>query len=80
MRELIDTMIKQYVGEYPLLTGSQSRWQEPVIGYVNAADERFITLRETVSPTHALPYDFLPDARTVIAYFIPLRRLHRRQQ
>lgn len=28
-------------------------------------------LKEIVSPTHALPYDFLPEAKTVVTYFIP---------
>ena len=31
----------------------------------------FYNLKDVVSPSHALPKDFLPEAKTVVAYFIP---------
>ncbi|WP_378954767.1 epoxyqueuosine reductase [Pelosinus sp. sgz500959] len=71
MQNLICKLIKEYVKNYPQLVNSLSRWQEPLIGFADAADERFLTLRGQVSPNHAIPTDFLEDARTVIAYFIP---------
>lgn len=71
MRQLITTLIKEFTGEYSRRNGSKSQWQEPLVGFVNAADERFTGLRESVSATHALPCDLLPDARTVVVYFIP---------
>lgn len=29
------------------------------------------SIKEIVSPSHALPNDLLPEAKTVVAYFIP---------
>ena len=71
MKEAIGKWIKDYVSTYPEMVNSLSRWQEPLIGFVDAADKRFLDLRDQVSPSHAMPSDFLDDARTVIAYFIP---------
>lgn len=71
MQELIYKWIKDYVSAYPQMVNTLSRWQEPLIGFADATDERFLSLRDTVSPSHAMPKDFLDDARTVIAYFIP---------
>lgn len=42
-----------------------------MIAYANAFDNEFIKLKELVSPTHALPHDFLSNAQTVVTYFIP---------
>lgn len=71
MRQWLVTLIREYVSGYAAKSGSKSQWQEPLVGFVNAADERLAGLKACVSPTHALPADLLPDARTVIAYFIP---------
>lgn len=71
MRQWLVALIKDYVNGYAAQSGSKSQWQEPLIGFVNAADERFAGLKASVSPTHALPADLLPAARTVIVYFIP---------
>ncbi|MBP2636344.1 MAG: queG 3 [Firmicutes bacterium] len=71
IQQWISTLIKDYVSEYSGRNGCKSEWQEPLAGFVNASDERFATLKESVSATHALPGDLLPDARTVIVYFIP---------
>ena len=71
MQQWLSTLIKDYVSEYSRRNGCKSEWQEPLVGFVNAADARFASLKESVSATHALPADLLPDARTVIVYFIP---------
>ncbi len=71
MKEAICKLIKDYVSTYPEMVNSLSRWREPLIGFVDAADKRFLDLRDQVSPSHAMPSDFLDDACTVIAYFIP---------
>lgn len=71
MQQWISTLIKDYVSAYSRQNGCKSEWQEPLVGFVSAADERFAGLKESVSPTHALPGDLLSDARTVIVYFLP---------
>lgn len=71
MQEWINTHIKDYVSKYSRQNGCKSEWQEPLVGFVHAADERLVSLKERVSATHALPGDLLPGAGTVIVYFIP---------
>lgn len=71
MRNRIGNFVKRFVAEYPHQKGTHTRWKEPLIACAEAGDELFAQLKEVVSPTHALPGDFLPGARTVIAYFLP---------
>jgi epoxyqueuosine reductase QueG len=40
------------------------------VAYADAADPLFTELKNIVSSSHAVPTDFLPDAQTVIAYFL----------
>ncbi|MCK8823628.1 epoxyqueuosine reductase [Fuchsiella alkaliacetigena] len=67
----IKNLINQYVKEYSERKEIESKWREPIVKFANANDEMFIKLKEIVSPTHALPEDFLDDAKTVIVYFLP---------
>ena len=46
-------------------------WKSPRVAYAWADDPLFATLKQVASPTHALPQDFLAEARTVITYFLP---------
>ncbi|MEW6244793.1 MAG: epoxyqueuosine reductase [Bacillota bacterium] len=71
MRHDIERLIVQFVAEYPEKVGTQTVWKKPLIAYAAAEDELFSSLKKIVSPTHALPGDFLPGAKTVIAYFLP---------
>ncbi len=71
MRDDIEKLIIRFVAEYPQKAGSETVWKKPLIAYAAADDELFLSLRKVVSPSHALPGDFLPGAKTVIAYFLP---------
>jgi epoxyqueuosine reductase QueG len=46
-------------------------WKTPIVGFGDAGDPLFEQLKDAVRPTHSLPRDLLPGARTVIAYFLP---------
>jgi epoxyqueuosine reductase QueG len=69
MDKLIRKTIKEFVAAYR--HSSDIGWKEPLVAYARADDPLFATLKDVASPTHALPTDFLPEARTVITYFIP---------
>lgn len=71
MREKIEAWVGEFVKEYRESSQTESQWQEPLVGFADAADKGFLELKERVSPTHALPEDFLEDAQTVVAFFIP---------
>ncbi len=71
MKYYIRRLIKDYIKSYPKLKQTSTTWQEPLISFADARDELFPKLKEIISPTHALPAELLPDAQSVIAYFIP---------
>ncbi len=52
-------------------SGNVTAYREPLVGFVSAADPRFHDLQRIVEPTHFLPEEMLPDARTVVAFFLP---------
>jgi epoxyqueuosine reductase QueG len=67
----IQAMIERYVEGRSGAEGVHTRWGKPLVAYADAADEMFLRLKEAVSPSHSLPTDLLPEARTVVAYFLP---------
>jgi epoxyqueuosine reductase QueG len=71
MKAFIEKRIKDYVKNYPKVKNTQSRWEEPLICFADAKDPLFPKFQKIISPSHALPTDFLKDAQTVIAYFLP---------
>ena len=46
-------------------------YRKPLVGFTGADDPRFAELRRVVEPTHLLPADLLPGARSVISFFLP---------
>ena len=71
MQETICRLIREYTAAYPARVGSETKWGEPLVAFASADDELFGSLRQRISPSHALPNELLPDARTVIVYFLP---------
>ncbi len=64
MKSEIERIIKQSVTKGHF-------WNEPLISYSKANDPRFLLLKESVGPFHSMPGELLPDAESVIAFFIP---------
>jgi len=74
----IRAVIKEFVAAYPQEKRTQTRWQEPIVGFASADDSLFDRLKEVVRPTHGTPQELLPGAKSVIAYFLPFsKNLHR---
>ncbi|BBO70625.1 (Fe-S)-binding protein [Desulfosarcina alkanivorans] len=71
MRKGIVAAIEAAVDEANRQAGIASAWQTPLVGFADAGDPLFDELPEAIRPSHALPGDLLPGARTVIAYFLP---------
>jgi epoxyqueuosine reductase QueG len=46
-------------------------WKAPIVGTTAADREEFADLRRVVSPTHLLPADVLPGAKSVLYFFVP---------
>lgn len=71
MGNQVEIIIKKFVEHYSQTRDVQTKWREPLVAYGDASDKMFFKLKEVVSPSHALPKDLLPEAKTVVAYFIP---------
>jgi epoxyqueuosine reductase QueG len=48
-------------------------WKKPIIEIIPAKDRKLEILKEAVSVEHLMPYDILPDAKSVISFFIPFQ-------
>jgi epoxyqueuosine reductase len=53
--------------------GHPAIWEAPLVGIASADDALWQTLRqpEVVGPMHRLPTEWLPQAKSVIVYFLP---------
>lgn len=71
MRKEIIECIAATAAEAGRRPESTTTWKSPIVGFADAADPRFAELKSAVRPSHALPEDLLPGARSVIAYFLP---------
>ena len=70
----LGTFIESFVQREVAQAGTQTRHRQPLVGFADAADPRFLQLREVAEPTHMLPSDLLPTARSVVAFFVPFAR------
>jgi epoxyqueuosine reductase QueG len=70
LREALKKLVKEHTQDDSIRTA----WGEPLLGFADAGDPLFQRLKEVVRPSHALPPDLLPNARTVVAYFIPFHK------
>lgn len=48
--------------------------RSPLVAYSSAHDPKFKELKQHIGPWHVLPTDILPEAESVISYFIPFTR------
>ena len=71
MKRELSQLITAYVKSYKNLKQTLTDWRDPLIGFAHAADPLFLKLREIVSPDHLLPADIVPNAKSVITFFIP---------
>ena len=70
LAEVIITTIRDEVAQADTTTG----YWRPLVRFASADDPRFLDLRRIVEPSHMLPHDLLPGARSVVAYFLPFSR------
>jgi len=61
-----------FVSAYPEKYNQIAIWREPIMACA-PADGRFQRIKEITVPDHALPQDLLPDAKTVVVWFVPFK-------
>lgn len=71
---MIEELMREFIRKYMQREDIETKWEEPLIAYAKANDEEFYRLKEVVGPSHGLPIDFLSNAETVVAYFIPFHK------
>lgn len=71
MHQLIKLEISRFVSERVASRTTQTQWEQPLVGFADAQDPLFNRLKQAVRPTHANPEELLPQAKTVIAYYLP---------
>jgi epoxyqueuosine reductase len=65
--EFIIATVERKVAEAGTVTG----YREPLVGFAAADDPRFPDLCRVAEPTHMMPQDLLPAARSVVSFFLP---------
>lgn len=67
IKDEIVALIKNEVLE----SGKDEFFREPLVGFASADDPLFSQVSEIVGPEHIQPKDILPEAKTVVAFFLP---------
>ena len=49
-------------------------FRKPLVAFSSAADEKYTELKETIGQWHLTPKEVLPDAKSVISYFVPFTK------
>jgi epoxyqueuosine reductase len=65
--QFIELRIRRLVAD----TGTATRYREPLVGFAAADDPRFAELRRVAEPSHMLPRELLPGAKSVVSFFLP---------
>ncbi len=67
LKEEIVKLIKESV----LMSDPNNDFREPIVGFSSADDPLYIKLKEIVGPEVLSPKEILPEALTVISFFVP---------
>lgn len=70
MEKLITDFITRRVSH----AAGGTTYREPLVGFARAGDPLFQQLKAVAGPEHLLPEDLLPEARSVVAFFVPFDR------
>ena len=73
MHRQISQWIQQYVAEYPAAHRLENLWLEPIVAFAATSDPLFQQIRSWTHPHHLFPEDLLPEAKTVVAYYLPFQ-------
>ena len=72
IKHKITDIICSFVFEYAEQNNLKTAFRKPLVKFADADDPIFEEFKTAAGSEHALPAELLADAKTVIAYFIPL--------
>lgn len=67
LREELIELVKRLVSQ----SEDKNFYREPLVSFSSADDPLFKNIKSIVGPQHLYPQDILPEAKTVISFFIP---------
>lgn len=70
LREEIIELINESVSD----SDNEEFFRNPLVGFSSANDPLYNDLKEIVGPHHFHPQDILPEAKTVVSFFIPFSK------
>lgn len=70
----MERFIESFVRDQVNRAETRTDYREPLVGFASADDPRFPQLRAIAGPSHLLPGDLLPGARSVVSFFLPFAR------
>ena len=73
MKQCIEKELDAFINSYCEKNSLTRIWKTPIIKYADAQSPGMLRLKEIISPQHALPQDFLPEATVVLSYFLPFQ-------
>ncbi len=71
MVSTLTAWISEFMEENARKSGFRTSWEEPLVAAAAAEDPLFLKMREMIAPDYLLPTDLLPEARSVVVYFLP---------
>jgi len=63
--------ITRIVKEMAAGVETETRYREPLVGFASAHDHLFTQMKTMIGPYHLHPREMLPEAETVVAFFLP---------
>ena len=66
LEEFMWTFICDYCHDNP--------FEKPIVKFADASDAKFEELKHIVGATHHIPSDYLPGAKSVLSYALPIKR------
>ena len=73
LRQKIEGKIWRLILDYCRNEDTPVIWREPIVRFADANAPEFAGLQKIVTPDHHIPQDFLPDAKTVLSWFLPFQ-------
>jgi len=74
VEEAIEDYIRALVERVAESPDGATRYRRPLVAFVSAQHPEFMRLRERISPSHLAPQDLLPEAESVISFFLPFAK------
>lgn len=70
LKTKIETIIKNIMAN----PGTKTKYRDPLIGFASTDDPIFIEIKQIVGPYQLHPKEIFPEAKTVVAFFLPFEK------